>query len=133
MSMKNKSNPFLRSALLAASIVFTIGQAAPAASATWNGTTDAVWATATNWSANPIPGTGDTATFDHAGLARVVISLGTGVTVQNLIFNTSLAAAYIQAISATPPWARWAWTYRTFRTPDAVTADPSDFIRAKAE
>jgi autotransporter-associated beta strand protein len=94
MSMKNKSNPFRRSALLASAIVFTFGQAAHAASATWNGTTDAVWATATNWSANPVPGTGDTATFDNAGLGRVVINLGTGVTVQNLMFNTSLAAAY---------------------------------------
>jgi autotransporter-associated beta strand protein len=92
--MKTKSNPFVRSTLLTAIIVTTVCQSARAASATWNGTTDALWATATNWSASPIPGTGDTATFDNAGGAVDVINLGTGVSVQNLTFNTSLAAAY---------------------------------------
>ena len=92
--MKNKSNPFRRTALLATAIVMSFGQSATAASATWNGTTDAIWATATNWSATPLPGTGDTATFANAGGAVDTINLGTGVTVQNLIFDSALAAAY---------------------------------------
>ncbi len=90
--MKNKSNPYLRGTLLTA--VITCGQAAHAVSATWNGTTDAQWATATNWSASPVPGGGDTATFANAGGAVDVIGLGGGVTVESLLFDTSLAAAY---------------------------------------
>jgi len=35
--------------------------------------------------------------------------------------------------SAMPPLSSGAWSYRTFRTPDAVTADPTDFIRAKVQ
>ncbi len=90
--MKNKSNPYLRGTLLTA--VITCGQTAHGVSATWNGTTDAQWATATNWSASPAPGSGDAATFDNAGGAVDVIGLGGGVTVQSLLFDTGLAAAY---------------------------------------
>ena len=69
-------------------------QAVHAASATWNGTTDAIWANATNWSTSPVPGTGDTATFDNAGNGMVVLNLGTGVTVNTILFDTASAAAY---------------------------------------
>lgn len=65
-----------------------------AASATWNGTTDGVWATTTNWSATPVPGTTDTATFDNAGNSNTTISLGTGVTIRNITFTSNAAAAY---------------------------------------
>lgn len=45
-----------------------------------------------------------------------------------------VTGADADALKATmPPLSSGAWTYRSFRTPDAVTADPSDFIRAKAE
>jgi autotransporter-associated beta strand protein len=71
-----------------------IGQSLLAASATWNGTTDAIWATDTNWSASPVPGTGDTATFNSAGGAVDVIDLGAGVTVNSLVFDTANVAAY---------------------------------------
>lgn len=37
-----------------------------AASATWDGSDDVLWANAANWSASPVPGTGDTATFNTA-------------------------------------------------------------------
>ncbi|MES2980850.1 MAG: autotransporter-associated beta strand repeat-containing protein [Verrucomicrobiota bacterium] len=67
---------------------------ASAASATWNGTTDAIWASGTNWSATPVPGTGDTATFDNVGGTIDVIDLGAGVTISSLLFNTSNVAAY---------------------------------------
>lgn len=65
-----------------------------AASATWVGTTDSLWATDTNWSTTPVPGTGDTATFNDAGGAVDVIGLGTGVTVNTILFDTANAAAY---------------------------------------
>ncbi|MEI6653633.1 MAG: autotransporter-associated beta strand repeat-containing protein, partial [Verrucomicrobiota bacterium] len=69
--------------------------AASATSATWTGSTDALWATLTNWSANPVPGTGDTATFNAAaGLGGAVIDLGAGVTLNSILFDTSSAAAY---------------------------------------
>ena len=66
-----------------------------AANATWNGTTDAVWATGTNWSTTPVPGSGDTATFNNAGGGNTSIDIGAGgVTLQNLLFDTASAAAY---------------------------------------
>ncbi len=87
--MKNRFNRFLGTFAV---IVST--QAAHAASATWNGTTDATWALDTNWSATPIPGTGDTATFDNAGGAVDVINLDAGVTIGNIIFDNAAVAAY---------------------------------------
>ena len=52
-------------------IAFVLASAhhATADDAVWNGTTDAAWATPTNWSSdpNPVPGTGNTATFNNAG------------------------------------------------------------------
>jgi len=67
---------------------------AHAASDTWAGTTDATWATATNWAGSNVPGSGDTATFNGAGNSNTTINLGTGVTLGTLLFDTSSAAAY---------------------------------------
>ena len=64
-----------------------------AASGSWTGATDATWAGA-NWSASPVPGTGDTATFNGLGNGNTTIDLGGGVTILNLLFNTGSAAAY---------------------------------------
>jgi autotransporter-associated beta strand protein len=64
-----------------------------AASGTWTGATDNTWAGA-NWSATPVPGTGDTATFNGAGNGNTTIDLGGGVTISNLLFSTSSVAAY---------------------------------------
>jgi len=64
-----------------------------AASGTWTGATDANWADA-NWSATPVPGTGNTATFSGAGNGNTTINLGSGVTILDLLFNTGSAAAY---------------------------------------
>jgi len=64
-----------------------------AASGTWTGVTDATWAGA-NWSATPVPGTGDTATFNGLGNAHTTIDLGSGVTIFDLVFNTGNATAY---------------------------------------
>lgn len=75
-------------------LLFAVIPLAHGASATWNGTTDAIWATGTNWSATPVPGTGDTATFNNAGGVVDVIDLGAGVTINILLFDTANVAAY---------------------------------------
>ena len=51
-----------------------------AVDATWNGTTDAFWATLGNWAGPPasVPGTGNTATFNNAGNGNTTIDLGGG-------------------------------------------------------
>src|SRR5687767_6543561 len=67
---------------------------ADAANATWNGTVDSLWATPGNWSATPVPGAGDTATFDNAGGSTDVINLGAGITISTIVFDTENAAAY---------------------------------------
>ncbi len=64
-----------------------------AANGTWTGATDANWADA-NWSATPVPGTGNTAIFSGAGNGNTTINLGSGVTILDLLFNTGSAAAY---------------------------------------
>ena len=64
-----------------------------AANATWNGTMDAVWTNTANWSATPVPGSGETATFNNAGNGNTTLSVG-GVTVANILIDTASAAAY---------------------------------------
>jgi hypothetical protein len=63
-----------------------------AADGIWTGASDATWAGA-NWTGG-VPGTGDTATFNGAGNGNTTIDLGGGVTLLNLLFDTSSAAAY---------------------------------------
>ena len=79
-------------------IAFVLASAhqATADDAVWNGTTDAAWATPTNWSSdpNPVPGTGNTATFNNAGNGITAIDLGAGVTISSIVFDTVNAAAY---------------------------------------
>lgn len=69
---------------------------ASADDATWNGTTDDAWATLTNWSSdpNPVPSTGNIATFDNAGNGITEIDLGAGVTINSIVFDTVDVAAY---------------------------------------
>ena len=74
--------------------VAAVATPSQAVNATWNGTDDGVWATTTNWSTSPVPGTGNTATFDNAGGAVDIINLGGGVTIRTILFDTASAAAY---------------------------------------
>ena len=64
-----------------------------AASGSWTGATDNTWAGA-NWSATPVPGTGNTATFNGTGNGNTTINLGGGVTISNILFNAGSTAAY---------------------------------------
>jgi fibronectin-binding autotransporter adhesin len=66
-----------------------------AASANWTGGgSDALWSNGLNWSTTPVPGSGDTATFNAAaGAGGAVISLG-GIQVRNITFDSSSAASY---------------------------------------
>ncbi len=73
---------------------------AHAASGTWSGAADSVWSNTSNWSASPVPGTGDTATFNSAGSGNTTLDLGAGVTVGTVLFDTSSAAAYTIGSSA---------------------------------
>lgn len=70
-----------------------------AASATWTGGgSDALWSNTANWSVTPVPGTGNAATFNAAaGTGGAVIDLGAGVTISNLLFDTTAAAYTIGA------------------------------------
>ncbi len=83
-----------RAVILVSSIASLFAtEKAAAASATWLGTTDALWALDSNWSA-PFPGLGETATFDGLGNGNVIIDLGAGVTVGNIAFDSGAVAAY---------------------------------------
>ncbi len=69
-----------------------------AATYVWTGSTDANWADQ-NWLLGgtltaAVPGTGDTAIFSGAGNLNTAVSLGGGVTVLNVLFDTSGVAAY---------------------------------------
>ncbi|HLX69206.1 MAG TPA: PA14 domain-containing protein, partial [Verrucomicrobiae bacterium] len=88
----NREN--LRRIILPAVILHLGIAISQAASATWNGTVNTSWATIGNWSTSPVPGLNDTATFNNAGDGNTIISLGSGVQINNMIFDTANAAAY---------------------------------------
>ena len=71
-------------------------QNAAAQSATWDGDTNGVWATTTNWVGNPagVPGAGNIATFNGAGKGNTTINLGTAKSVDQIIFDTASVAGY---------------------------------------
>ena len=92
--MKNRFNLFLGTFA-----VIAMTQAAHADSDTWDGSQNTgTWSDAANWSTTPttVPGTGDTATFSTGGGSVDVLNLGVapGVTIGNIIFDTSAVAAY---------------------------------------
>lgn len=74
--------------------LMTCARVAGGASATWLGTTDGTWATESNWSAAPVPGAGDTATFSGAGNGNTAIDIGAGVALSTLGFASG-AASYV--------------------------------------
>lgn len=71
-----------------------VSSVAHAASGSWLGTTDGLWSDESNWSASPVPGVGEIATFDGAGNANTTIDLGAGVSIGSVVFDTASAAAY---------------------------------------
>src|SRR5438105_12990700 len=66
-------NQSFRASIFAKRLVLSLGLvtalAAPttsrAASATWTGTADAIWSNVNDWTASPVPGVNDTATFSN--------------------------------------------------------------------
>lgn len=70
-------------------------EAALAASGTWLGTVDGVWSTEANWSATPVPGSGDTATFASGGGPLDTIDLGSGVTLNAILFDTAAVDPFV--------------------------------------
>jgi len=97
ISRESARKPVRRKAALslaAAVAAVLAGQSAHGASAVWDGLSDSIWADA-NWGGvSPVPGVGDTATFSGAGNGNVLIDLGTGIEIKNIIFDTANAAAY---------------------------------------
>jgi fibronectin-binding autotransporter adhesin len=86
------------SASLALCAIFGFNSQTLAATYSWAGSTDGNWADE-NWllggTLTPaVPGSGDTAIFNNAGNGNTAISLGSGVTVQNILFDTNNVAAY---------------------------------------
>ena len=86
--------PNLKCAILAGLFLQAAVVASDAATAAWTGTTSTNWATTGNWSASPVPGINDIATFNNAGNGHTTISLGAGVQISNIVFDTASAAAY---------------------------------------
>jgi autotransporter-associated beta strand protein len=99
MPLDTQAHPRHRSTLskkillgIAASLA--TASAANAAGGTWLGAAGSDWSNTSNWSANPVPGAGDTATFNGAGNANTTLDLGAGVTIGSVVFDTASAAAY---------------------------------------
>jgi autotransporter-associated beta strand protein len=79
--------------LAACGVAALVSKSALAASGSWTGATDANWADA-NWTSSPVPGIGDTATFNGPGGLYTTINLGAGVNVSSIAFSSANAAAY---------------------------------------
>lgn len=88
----------LSRSLTPAAVLLAAMSSAPvfATSDAWDGSTDAAWATSTNWLGDPalVPGAGEIATFNGAGNGNTTVDLGAGVTIGSVIFDTASAAAY---------------------------------------
>ncbi|MCX6976825.1 MAG: hypothetical protein NTX04_02565, partial [Verrucomicrobia bacterium] len=71
--------------------------ASTAGSGKWTGSTSALWATASNWSSNISPGSAGnlTATFNSTANSQTTINLGSGVTINTVLFDSSTAAPFI--------------------------------------
>lgn len=81
--------------ILLGSVLMTMS--AKAATATWTGAAGDgnLWATPGNWSTSPVPGTGDTATFNSTAINAGVIDLGAGgVTVTRIDFNDAACPSF---------------------------------------
>lgn len=63
------------------------------ANATWLGTLDAVWSNGGNWTATPVPGAGNTATFNSAGSGNTTITTG-NISLLSMLFDTNAAASH---------------------------------------
>jgi len=70
-----------------AALVAATTTTARAASGSWTGAVDSVWANPANWSLSPAPGSGETAIFDGFGNGNTTIDLGAGVTVGAIQFD----------------------------------------------
>ena len=80
--------------LLAIASSLATTSAVHAAGGAWLGAAGSAWSDTSNWSVAPVPGAGDTATFNGAGAGNTTIDLGAGVTVGSVLFDTASAAAY---------------------------------------
>lgn len=91
--MKQMSS-LLRLSLTVVSATLCGVNTAVAASGTWNGTANSVWANAANWSAAPYAGAaaGETATFNNAS-GTTTLTLSGLPSIRSIIFD-SAAAAY---------------------------------------
>ena len=77
-----------------------LGHSLHAANATWNGATSGNWSDASNWSASPAPGTGDTATFNTAG-GNTTIAIDTfGQAVKSITFDAATGNYTIGSLGA---------------------------------
>ncbi len=81
----------VRACAISTLLIIQAPPAAPAASAVWSGASNTLWSAPGNWSASPVPGSGDTATFNNAGGTLDTISLS-GVTIQSIVFDSASAA-----------------------------------------
>jgi fibronectin-binding autotransporter adhesin len=60
-----------------------------ASSYTWTGNDGSPWSDTNNWGGLAIPGSSDTALFGNASLGAVPVSIGTGVSVQSVVFGST--------------------------------------------
>lgn len=83
--------------------IVAIGNPLPAvaSSATWTGLgADSAWTTAGNWSASPVPGAGDVATFNSAGNGKTTITTAPAA-LHSYVFGAGSSAYSISASSTT--------------------------------
>jgi fibronectin-binding autotransporter adhesin len=86
--------------LLCASVALLSAGTAQAAAPTWNGTQDANWDNANNWSTGTVPTNADTATFNSAGNGKTSLTFSTASSVGSITFDTSSAAYTIGAVGS---------------------------------
>ena len=100
--MKPRSNPLLRSAVLATSFVLTLGQVAQAATYYWNTNSDS-WALGANWSDSTsggttgvVPSAADNVIFNQSSVnGAEIISLNGNQSITGITFNNTGTSAIV--------------------------------------
>jgi autotransporter-associated beta strand protein len=102
--MKSRSNPFLRTAALAAFSLTLSAIPADAATVTWSGVTGADWDAGANWSGSAKPATADAALFNLTGITSVANAVA-DQTVTGITFDTAIASTNAFTLGTTGGYA----------------------------
>jgi autotransporter-associated beta strand protein len=92
--MRENVRLYRGSVALITGLVLVAVRSVQAASGTWSGAANAVWANDANWSATPYPSGADVATFNSTGNGNTTIDLAGLSSIKTVVIDSASAAPY---------------------------------------